>query len=44
MESLLSSSGFEILENQIWDEKDAVHRVVARKLNGVHRVSRPVSV
>jgi ubiquinone/menaquinone biosynthesis C-methylase UbiE len=29
--SLVSSSGFEILESEVWDEKDAVQRVVARK-------------
>ena len=31
LESLVSGSGFEILESEIWDEKDAVQRVVARK-------------
>ena len=29
--SLVASSGFEILKNEIWDEKDAIQRVVARK-------------
>ena len=33
LESLVSSTGFEILENQICDDKHAVQRVVARKLN-----------
>ena len=34
LESLVSSCGFEILENEVWDEKDAVQRVVARKGGG----------
>ena len=32
LESLVSSGGFEILESEIWDGKDSVQRVVARKL------------
>ncbi len=35
LESLVASSGFEILENEIWDERDAIERVVARKPGGV---------
>ena len=35
LESLVSSGGFEILESEIWDERDAVQRVVARKRGGV---------
>ncbi len=31
LESLVSSNGFEILESEVWDEKSAVQRVVARK-------------
>ncbi len=31
LESLLSSNGFEIVESRLWDEEDAVQRVVARK-------------
>lgn len=31
LKSLLSNSGFEILDSEIWDEKDAVRQVVARK-------------
>ncbi len=31
LESLVSSGGFEILETRVWDAKDAVHRIVARK-------------
>ena len=31
LESLLSSNGFEILEREVWEEKSAVQRVVARK-------------
>ncbi len=34
VESLVSSSGFEILESEIWDEKSAVQWVVARKEGG----------
>lgn len=32
LESLVSSSGFEIIENVIWDEKNAVQWIVARKM------------
>jgi ubiquinone/menaquinone biosynthesis C-methylase UbiE len=32
LESLVSSSNFQILETKIWDEKSAVHWVVARKV------------
>ncbi len=35
LESLVSGCGFEILQNKVWDEKDAVQRVVARKVGGV---------
>ncbi len=35
LESLVASSGFEILENELWDERDAIQRVVARKPGGV---------
>ena len=31
LESLVSSHGFDILESEVWDEKSAVQRVVARK-------------
>ncbi len=31
LESLISSSGFEILESEVWDAKDAVQRIVARR-------------
>ena len=31
LESVVSGNGFEILETEIWDEKGAVQRVVARK-------------
>lgn len=39
LESLVSSSGFEILQSEIWDEKDAVQRIVARKPDGVREHS-----
>ena len=32
LESLVSSSGFEIFETKIWDEKNAVQWIVARKI------------
>ncbi len=32
LESLMSSSNFEILETKIWDEKNAVQWIVARKI------------
>ena len=35
LESLVACSGLEILENEIWDERDAIQRVVARKPGGV---------
>ena len=31
LESLVSSNGFEVIESEVWDEKSAVRRVVARK-------------
>ena len=31
LESLVSSSGFEILDSELWDEKEAIQRVIARK-------------
>ncbi|MHC4316680.1 MAG: class I SAM-dependent methyltransferase [Planctomycetota bacterium] len=32
LESLVSSAGFEILESKIWDEKNALRWIVARKM------------
>ena len=32
LESLVSNGGFEIIENRIWDEKNAVQWIVARKM------------
>ncbi len=32
LESLVSSSGFEIFETKIWDEKNAVQWIIARKI------------
>jgi hypothetical protein len=32
LESLVSNSNFEIIETKIWDEKNAVQWIVARKI------------
>ena len=39
LESLVSESGFELLESEIWDEKDAIQRIVATKPGGVSQRS-----
>ena len=32
LESLVSSGGFEIIETRTWDEKNAIHWIIARKM------------